>query len=1021
MSRYKGVDESQKLQIELAELIEDDSISLIEFKNKLGLLLERAAATIPGGETPFLNRVNARLEKSVGPYAMNEMKGFLPVQTAIRAGKLDRAKVLLEAGASIDKEASTKGNALKMAVLEINPEAVRFLINHGANINKHNYYSDPVLISTIVAMGRRDTNATKRAKYLDMVRLLLSLGADPNVETEDSDDPDHEFGNPLQYALRRGNFEVAKLLLEHGANPRQLYSWLVSAIENENMPLLNFILDQGININEEITTSSFNSWTARMVTKVGSPLLYAIISGKKHIVDMLLAKGADQNGRDVNGKPYLLHALESGNKEIIDIFLTKDIDINAKNADGKPYLLHAIQSGKNAIVDLFLTRGADLNAKNAKGKGALQYAIESGNKKIVDMLLARGIVLNTEGVNRTPELIEAIETQNEAMVEILLAIGADPNGQAESGNPLLVYAMDTQNPTIIEMLLAKGADPNGKDSSGNIHLLQAIEMQNKGILEMLLEKGADPNVKGPDGKIPLLYAIEIGYKGAAGVLLANGADVNVQDVNGNSGLIYAIATGDKRLVKLFIEAGANPEIPTNNGTTPLEFVARTKQTELLTYLIKQFPDISISERLAKNIRAGKYSEEITDILMKRLQPSYVKLWTGFSQGDVEHFQTILAAPDIANQYSSCPICLNFVTRADGCMYMSHVCPESARTYHRELYEIYKNPAGLITWCTICSRICIGHRHYTLSDSKNAEPTLVPLANVSGSIYGDDCRPQGGGGQFEKYVRTNALLGEAGKLMKEGPIPQEVAFRRLCEANWNAPLAVRGNANTRARLETQFADKKWNVPLTNFPVSLGAAKANEEEAVRNYPRPAPNRNNAALQPLVEPDEDGDLMITFRHREPDGTLVNHTDDSTKGGPLDLDTFKHGMDIRLREFGTPGAIRCPYYPTCKAYLYPEEVDSIVKQVNDESIFPAAYYDRYKEIFNKRRTVLNTASAANAAGGTSAKGGARSLRGGNSESFFKPATNAMCALPDRKPKGGRRRKTRRRRINKRRQTRHR
>jgi ankyrin repeat protein len=47
---------------------------------------------------------------------------------------------------------------------------------------------------------------------LDVVKLLLERGADPNVKDDDGK-------TPLHYAAWKGHHKVVELLLEHGANP----------------------------------------------------------------------------------------------------------------------------------------------------------------------------------------------------------------------------------------------------------------------------------------------------------------------------------------------------------------------------------------------------------------------------------------------------------------------------------------------------------------------------------------------------------------------------------------------------------------------------------------------------------------------------------------------------------------------------------------------------------------------------------------------------------------------------------
>ncbi|MGE5341629.1 MAG: ankyrin repeat domain-containing protein [Candidatus Omnitrophota bacterium] len=87
------------------------------------------------------------------------------------------------------------------------------------------------------------------------VRILLSQGADPNGKDyknyADCVGP-FEFSSPLFVSVSVGNIEIAKMLLNVGANPNILegegVTPLVEAVEKENVELVQLLLKHGAKV-----------------------------------------------------------------------------------------------------------------------------------------------------------------------------------------------------------------------------------------------------------------------------------------------------------------------------------------------------------------------------------------------------------------------------------------------------------------------------------------------------------------------------------------------------------------------------------------------------------------------------------------------------------------------------------------------------------------------------------------------------------------------------------------------------
>jgi len=283
------------------------------------------------------------------------------------------------------------------------------------------------------------------------------------------------------------------------------------------------------------------------------------------------------------------------------------------------------------------------------------------------------------------------------------------------------------------------------------------------------------------------------------------------------------------------------------------------------------------------------------------------------------------------------------------MYMKHDCSKGPY-YHSKLYTKYKSE-GKITWCTICGRICHGHRHYKLTISGGPKPAL----EEAGDPFASDCRGQGGGGLPEKLSRFRELRKTVLELEEFiDKKPMKDMMNLLIARMWNAPLF---NTNTNKEILGKIMnEKKWNANTRN--------ELFRQNVVANANTNAPNlpfegelpvqkvgRNNVMFNEDVP-------ILSFRHRQKDGSIEEHG--------IAQETLEEFLGRIVKEFGTPEFGLCFMHPACDARLHPEEVRGAV---------PEELYKDYKKKFNKKFRVQ--------AGG-----------GG----IFREATDAVCSFPNRR-----------------------
>lgn len=119
----------------------------------------------------------------------------------IEQGNVHEVKTAIESGISVNTVGGQyKESLLNLAVKNGHTKVVEYLLKKGAEINK---------VSGVYGGMIPLIRASQNCKKLDIVKILIGKGADPNFTNEGS-----YFTSPLYIAATTGCLDVARLLLK---------------------------------------------------------------------------------------------------------------------------------------------------------------------------------------------------------------------------------------------------------------------------------------------------------------------------------------------------------------------------------------------------------------------------------------------------------------------------------------------------------------------------------------------------------------------------------------------------------------------------------------------------------------------------------------------------------------------------------------------------------------------------------------------------------------------------------------
>ena len=288
-----------------------------------------------------------------------------PLRLAIRLGYLDIAARLLEKGANPNVRCEESSSALVLALEYEYFELAEQMVACGAEVNIRNAKGWTPLIWAAIKGYRR------------IVEFLLEKGADIHICNDDG-------WNALTGAYFKQRSDIVDLLIERGAYFGRKYSEaaLLSAYQQGYSEVVTKLVSEGCNVN--------------IMDAEGTPLLIlAIRRGDIETVKLLLAHGADANGKCAKGNAALSVALDV-HDGIGELLIAVGANVHVANQNSWVPLHQAAYRSNAGLCRLLLEHGVNPDQKTDDGRTALMLAAKAGHLAVAKVLIEKGANLNLE-------------------------------------------------------------------------------------------------------------------------------------------------------------------------------------------------------------------------------------------------------------------------------------------------------------------------------------------------------------------------------------------------------------------------------------------------------------------------------------------------------------------------------------------------------------------------------------------------------------------------------------------------
>lgn len=463
------------------------------------------------------------------------------VHESALAGEVGQLKAYVEGGGNIEDRGDKNWvsglyhydgkTPLHMAVEGNQPEAVRYLMSKGADIEaKTSAGETPLLLSA-------------KAGNIAMFDLLLSSGAE-RFATDDNGNTALLLALDALKDEPEKALQMTEALIQRDADVNATNRWqripLHLAAQHDFEPVARLLIQKGANIN-----ALNNDGETPLYVSLGSP--YFINSSPKY--DYYRSK-------------------------TFEYLVTLDQNFQVKNRRGRT-LLH--QACYPDYISVLLDKNAPKYEQDKDGETPLFFALEHCLPESVGVYFKHGFDVKSTGVKGKTVTLAALNNAyfRHEMLAFVIEQGADVTQQDSLGRSAIHQAA-AHSPQILDLVIQQGGDINArtKTNATPLHVAASInitklirndyqnqrDLNNETYAYLLDKAGIEVNPKDAKGCTPLHRAVNSGSREKIQLLLEHGADVNAREERGHTAMDMAVLLKDKPMIDLFKQAGATSDI-----------------------------------------------------------------------------------------------------------------------------------------------------------------------------------------------------------------------------------------------------------------------------------------------------------------------------------------------------------------------------------------------------------------------------------------------------------------------------
>jgi ankyrin repeat protein len=322
-------------------------------------------------------------------------------------------------------------------------------------------------------------------------------------------------------------------------------------------------------------------------------------SNAENVQQILSSEHINLNQRDALDKTPLYYAIQTGNKSLVEILVKANAKWNAPDKEGMTDYQWAIIHGDLSIIE-YLDCQSNANHqsvhwdhKNNQGHTAVSFAVQYNHKQILQYLLKKGASVNHMHTNGlTPLFVAIMRGHTNCAQQLIQHKPTDLTFKMSDKSTALHFACHLNHPLIIDALIEQAQLNRSIDET-------AIRRDHYTALHILASNGDDTTIK--KHKSFLLKCIKIktmteflpihlaainGHIGILDILIKEAPELlNKKDMYGDTPLMGAIKRGQWVVALWLRQKGSSSRTVNKKGETPMLLAASLGQWDICDALI----------------------------------------------------------------------------------------------------------------------------------------------------------------------------------------------------------------------------------------------------------------------------------------------------------------------------------------------------------------------------------------------------------------------------------------------------